>query len=161
MPPVMQPQANPAPSFGECIKLFFKNYVNFSGRSRRAEYWYIFLFQMIISTVLSALSSILAYVTNGNYVVSIIMIVLTYGWLLAIVIPDLALSFRRMHDIGKSGGYVFFGLIPIVGTILVIVWSATDSNPAPNQYGYSPKYTPGFTYEPNPAQQQVPPTYMQ
>jgi len=141
--------------------MFFKNYVNFSGRSRRAEYWYVVLFQFLVSFALGFLNGILTYLTDGNYVVGIIMSVLSYGWSLAILIPNLALGFRRMHDIGKSGGYVFFGLIPIVGTILVIVWSATDSNPAPNQYGYSPKYTPGFTYEPNPAQQQVPPTYMQ
>ena len=141
------PQPNPAPSFGDCIKLYFKNYVNFSGRSRRAEYWYVVLFQIIVSVALSLLSTALAALTDGNTVVSIIMSVLSYGWSLATIIPGLALTIRRLHDIGKSGVYILFALIPIAGSIILLVWEASDSKPEPNEYGYSPKYTPGFVYD--------------
>ena len=141
------PQPNPAPSFGDCIKLYFKNYVNFSGRSRRAEYWYVVLFQIIVSVALSLLSTALAALTDGNTVVSIIMSVLSYGWYLATIIPGLALTIRRLHDLGKSGLYILFILIPIAGSIILLVWEATDGTPEPNEYGYSPKYTPGFVYD--------------
>ena len=154
------PQANPAPSFGECIKLFFKNYVNFSGRSRRAEYWYVVLFETLVSVVLSALSGVLASVTDGSTVVTVITSILTYGFSLAVLIPGIALVIRRLHDIGKSGFYLFISLIPLVGSIILIVWCAKDSSPEPNQYGVSPKYTPGYSYEQAPSQQPpVPPVY--
>lgn len=162
--PVMPMQPNPSPSFGDCIKLFFKNYVNFSGRSRRTEYWYCVLFQMIVSIVLSILGSIITSITDGGTVGVVISSVLTYGWSLACFIPALALLIRRLHDIGKSGWYVLFSLIPLVGSIILIVWAAQDSVPEPNEYGVSPKYTPGFTYEqaqPQAGQPQPPvPPYM-
>ena len=142
-----QPQSNPAPSFMDCIKLYFKNYANFSGRSRRAEYWFVVLFQGIVAIVLSILSSILISITDGNSAVSIIFSVIMTGWSLACLVPSLALVVRRLHDLGKSGVYILFGLIPFAGGIILLVWEATDGSPEPNEYGYSPKYTPGFVYD--------------
>lgn len=54
--------------------------------------------------------------------------------------PNLAVGVRRLHDIGKSGFNLFWGLLPIVGVILLIVWWVKDSDPRPNEYGPSPKY---------------------
>ena len=140
-------QPNPAPSFGDCIKLFFKNYVNFSGRSRRAEYWYAVLFNLIVGIGISIISGIITAVSDGSTVGAVITSILTYGWYLATLIPGLALAVRRLHDLGKSGLYILFILIPIAGSIILLVWEATDGTPEPNEYGYSPKYTPGFVYE--------------
>ncbi|MBR2590302.1 MAG: DUF805 domain-containing protein [Clostridia bacterium] len=153
-------QANPAPSFIDCIKLFFKNYVNFSGRSRRAEYWYLVLLNVAISLGLSIFGSIITAIIRDasvTQVVSIIISVITIIWELACIVPSLALCVRRLHDIGKSGLYLLCILIPIAGPILLIVWYVKDSDPAPNEYGVSPKYTPEYSYNAEPT---VPPTYM-
>ena len=63
---------------------------------------------------------------------------------LAVLLPSLAVTWRRFHDIGKSGAFYFIGLIPLVGTILVLVWTCTDSMPGDNQYGPNPKEKPSY-----------------
>ena len=114
-------------SFGEAIKSCFSKYATFSGRARRSEYWYFFLFNFLIGFVLGLILQPLAYV-----------------YTLATLLPSLAVCFRRMHDIGKSGAYLLLALIPIVGAILLIVWFCQDSQPGSNTYGPNPKsvYTP-------------------
>jgi uncharacterized membrane protein YhaH (DUF805 family) len=99
-----------------------KKYVVFSGRARRKEYWMFFLINMIIATVLYLIS---------NFLYNI------YG--LAVLIPGLAVSVRRLHDIDKSGWWLLVGLIPVIGWIWLIVLAATDSQPGQNQYGPNPK----------------------
>lgn len=58
---------------------------------------------------------------------------------LAVLVPGMAVAWRRMHDVGRSGAYVFLSLIPVIGTILVIVWMCGDSQPGSNAYGPNPK----------------------
>lgn len=158
--PMMPMQANPAPSFIDCIKLFFKNYTNFSGRSRRAEYWYVVLFNAAVSFGISIFSSILTAIFRGSdavQVISIIFSVITIIWELACLVPSLALCVRRLHDIGKGGIYLLFILIPIAGPIILLVWYTKDSIPTPNEFGESPKYSPTYS---NSVNSTVPPTYM-
>jgi uncharacterized membrane protein YhaH (DUF805 family) len=112
--------------FDEAIKSFFNNYATFSGRARRSEYWFAFLFVFLALLAAQIVDLILFGTDIGLfYVVT----------LLGTFIPSLAVLWRRLHDIGKSGGFFFIALIPIVGAILLIVWLATDSQPAKNQYG--------------------------
>ena len=121
--------------FMDAVKKCFQNYVNFSGRARRAEYWYFMLFNFLISFGLSILGTLagqdrfLGTVFNG--------IASLYS--LAVFIPGLAVAWRRLHDIGKSGGYWFFILIPIAGPIILLVWLATAGNVGENAYGPDPK----------------------
>jgi uncharacterized membrane protein YhaH (DUF805 family) len=120
-------QGSAGMSFGDAVSKFFKDYANFKGRSRRSEYWYQYLFMTLV--------------LMGTSVLSALDMGLTYGIAaLAFLIPSLSTISRRLHDTGKSFGYFFFVLIPIVGWILLIVWLATDSNRGPNQYGNSVKY---------------------
>ena len=140
-------QPNPAPSFFYCVKLFFKNFVNFSGRSRRAEYWYWVLFRVVVQLVFGVLAGVLSALSYGSSVFAGIISAAFSLWALVCILPGLALNVRRLHDIGKSGVNILFGLIPIAGFIILLVWAVRDSNPEPNQYGESPKYTPGFSYE--------------
>lgn len=120
-------QGSPGMSFGDAVSKFFKDYANFKGRSRRSEYWFQYLFMTLV--------------LMGTSVLSALDMGLTYGIAaLAFLIPSLSTISRRLHDTGKSFGYFFFVLIPIVGWILLIVWLATDSNRGPNQYGNSVKY---------------------
>lgn len=120
-------QANPGVSFVEAIKLFFSNYTNFSGRSRRSEYWYFALFNVAVTVVLSMLPQSLSMI--GGL------------WSLATLIPGLALAFRRLHDIGKSGWWLLIPAIPVIGSIWLIVLEATDSQPGSNAWGVSPKFS--------------------
>ena len=117
-------------SFMEAVKNVFNNYANFSGRARRSEFWYFFLFNFLVSLVLS----ILQRATGAGF-----FGVLAGLYSLAVLVPGLAVGWRRMHDIGKSGAWYLIGLIPIVGTILIIIWGATDSQPGPNDFGPNPK----------------------
>lgn len=118
-----QPQAKPSVGFVDAIKLFFSNYTNFSGRSRRSEYWYASLFNFLVSLVLSFIPI--------PYLSSI--------WSLAVLIPGISLCVRRLHDVGKSGWWYLFNFLPIAGQIVLLVKFCTDSTPA-NQWGPNPKY---------------------
>ena len=114
--------------FTEAIQTCFSKYATFSGRARRSEYWYFFLCYTILTGILSFLarnSTVLGYVSG---VIEI-----------ALFIPMLAVSVRRLHDIGKSGWFYLIGLIPLVGFIIMIVWYCRDSAPGQNMYGPNPK----------------------
>ncbi len=104
-----------------------KKYAVFTGRARRAEYWYFILFNIIASVLLTFLDEVL-----GSGWLSTI-----YG--LAVLVPSLAVGVRRMHDIGKSGWWLFINIIPFVGWIWFIVLVVTDSQTGDNQYGPNPK----------------------
>ncbi len=105
-------------------------YADFKGRARRAEYWSFTLCTSIITGVFSLLNQITGW-----------SIFATIGGLisLALLVPGLAVAWRRLHDIGKSGGWYFIGLIPVVGWILLIVWFCKEGEPGENLYGEDPK----------------------
>ena len=105
-----------------------EKYAKFDGRARRAEYWSFALCSGVISSVLNLLGK------NGGF-----FSVLAYLFSLAILVPGLAVLWRRMHDIGKKGTWGLISLVPIVGWILVIVWCCRDSVPGANEYGPNPK----------------------
>ena len=116
--------------FGEAIQSVFSKYATFSGRARRSEYWYFVLLQVIVTAVLNGL-----YSATESVAFSTILVLFD----LALLVPSLAVCWRRLHDIGRSGAYYFFVLIPLVGWILLLVWMCQDSQPGANQYGPSPK----------------------
>ena len=111
-----------------------KQYADFSGRARRKEYWMFTLFNIIFIVVATVLDNVLG-LTAGE---------LPYGvfyflYALAILIPGLAVTVRRLHDVGKSGWMLLVVLIPLVGAIWLLILEVTDSNPGENQYGQNPK----------------------
>jgi len=117
-----------------------KKYVVFSGRARRKEYWMFLLVNVIIAVVLGILSGIFAGIdANSNTSIAPIFSVLSAVYSLAVLLPGLAVVVRRLHDIGKSGSWIFIGLIPLIGGIWLLVLMATDSQPGDNQYGPNPK----------------------
>ena len=116
--------------FGEAIQSVFSKYATFSGRARRSEYWYFVLLQVIVTAVLNGL-----YSATESVAFSAILVLFD----LALLVPSLAVCWRRLHDIGRSGAYYFFVLIPLVGWILLLVWMCQDSQPGENQYGPNPK----------------------
>ena len=125
-------------SFKDAIVSVFQNYVNFSGRARRSEYWYFVLFNFIVGFVLGFLGRLV----GGDSLFNPFQI-LSGLYSLAVLIPTLALCWRRLHDIGRSGGWYFIALVPLVGAILLLIWFCTDSQSGTNQYGPNPKESEG------------------
>lgn len=107
------------------------NYCNFKGRSSRSEYWWFALFNIIVGVVLGIVLGIIGVSEN---VINGISSLLT----LALFLPGLGLSVRRLHDIGKSGWWLFLALIPLVGAIILFIWYCKDSELEVNQYGPVP-----------------------
>jgi uncharacterized membrane protein YhaH (DUF805 family) len=112
-----------------------KKYAVFSGRSRRKEYWFFVLYVVIISIVLSAIDTII-----GAYNVSTGVGLLSGIFGLAVLIPSIAVSVRRLHDTDRSGWWILLGLIPIIGHIILIVFYVENSTPGTNRYGPNPKF---------------------
>ena len=117
--------------FIDCLT---KKYACFSGRARRQEYWLFVLFNLIASIIIGVIAGVLVSVTNVTafaYLGSI--------YNLAVLIPGLAVLFRRLHDTGRSGWWWLLAFIPIIGWIVLIVFCCLDSQPGDNQYGPNPK----------------------
>ena len=117
-------------TFTQAISSCLSKYATFGGRARRSEYWYFVLLQVIVTAVLNGL-----YSATESVAFSAILVLFD----LALLVPSLAVCWRRLHDIGRSGAYYFFVLIPLVGWILLLVWMCQDSQPGENQYGPNPK----------------------
>ncbi len=118
----------------------FENYANFSGRARRSEYWYFRLATTLIFFVfifLAVIASILGGVTLGLP----IAIGLFALYAIASLIPSLAVTVRRMHDLGKSGWNILISCIPLVGPIWFLVLLVTEGEHGENYYGPDPKST--------------------
>ena len=118
----------------------FKKYAIFSGRARRAEYWYFTLFNIIIKLILIVPAIIFA--AQGYTMVTIVLYGLYFLYILAVIVPHLAVTVRRLHDVGKSGWMLLIALIPIIGAIWLLVLLVKDSNPEENKYGSNPKALP-------------------
>ncbi|MDY0990381.1 DUF805 domain-containing protein [Flavobacterium sp. CFBP9031] len=118
----------------------FQNYSNFSGRARRSEYWYFRLATAVIFFVFIALAIIVSIIGGGflGFPVAIGLIAL---YSLIALIPSLAVTVRRMHDLGKSGWNVLISFIPLVGPIWFLVLLATEGEHGENYYGPDPKST--------------------
>ena len=110
-----------------------KQYANFSGRARRKEYWMFTLFNIIFIIVATVLDNVLGLATEAGIGVFYTL------YLLAIIVPSLAVAVRRLHDVGKSGWMILVGLIPIIGSIWLLVLYVTDSQQGDNQWGAYPK----------------------
>lgn len=106
------------------------NYCNFSGRSSRSEYWWYALFLFILNFVLGFILNAIFSQGTASIISGIVG--------LALFLPGLGLSVRRMHDIGNSGWWVLINLIPVIGWIYFIYLAAKDSVPTPNQWGPVP-----------------------
>lgn len=120
----------------EWYRLVLSKYADFNGRARRKEFWMFVLFNFIFSTVAVILDNALG-ITFGLMEVGYGPIYTIY--VLAVLIPSLAVTARRLHDTGKSGWLMLLALIPIVGGIIVLVFTILEGNAGANQYGPDPK----------------------
>ena len=111
-----------------------KKYAVFSGRSRRMEYWYFILFAAIISIVLNIIDGLI-----GAYDRTAGVGLLSSIFSLAILIPSIAVTVRRLHDTDRSGWWVLISLVPLIGWIVLLVFTVQESTPGSNMYGPNPK----------------------
>ena len=118
-------------SFGDAVKICLSKYVDFNGRARRSEYWWFFLFTVLVSIVASIIDAILGTDSGGTGLISGLAS-------LALLLPGLAVGVRRLHDTSRTGWWILIGLIPIVGWIILLVFYVQDSH-GDNKYGPSPK----------------------
>lgn len=135
-------------SFGESLTSVFNHYATFTGRARRSEYWWFFFAYGVVQSFFQLMQYALMYqayesgyplsfINNPAYTALSIMACIVF---LGLLLPSLAVTVRRFHDIGKSGWNILWILLPIVGVILVLVWMCQDSDVVTNKYGISPKY---------------------
>ena len=115
-----------------------KKYAVFSGRSRRMEYWYFVLFNIIVGVVLALIDMLL-----GTFSAVSNIGLLSGIYSLAVLIPTLAVMVRRLHDIDRTGWWILINLIPLIGTIVLLVFALTPGTPGSNSYGPDPKQATG------------------
>ncbi len=110
-----------------------KKYAVFNGRARRKEYWYFALFNVVVGIVLTLIDRMIG-TSNAESGLGLLSGIYT----LAVMVPSIAVSVRRLHDTDRSGWWLLLGLVPLVGSIILLVFFLQDSKPD-NQYGPNPK----------------------
>ncbi len=115
-------------NFTQAVSSGFSNYVNFSGRAIRSEYWYWILFIILGDIV----TSIIDWAIGTQVTTSL------FG--LATLLPNIAVAIRRLHDLDRTGWWILLSLIPIVGWIILLIWYCTRGTVGPNRFG--PDTTP-------------------
>lgn len=115
------------------VKAFMKmiaNFADFQGRTSREDYWWATLGCFLLGLVFGFIGGLLG--TIGSILAGLVS--------LALFVPELAMSVRRLHDINKSGFCLLFGLIPLVGGIILLIWAIKEGDADANNYGPNPKY---------------------
>lgn len=117
-------------SVAEAISSCFRKYASFSGRAVRSEYWYWYLFAAIVLFVFGAIDRMLypGPLEMGPFSYVNIAVVL------ALILPSLAVSVRRLHDIDRTGWWVLIGPT-VIGTLVLLYWACLPGTPGPNRFG--------------------------
>ena len=126
--------------FKEAIQTVYSKYATFQGRATRSEYWYFYLFFVIVDIALLYGSAIIGSIFNGieGFAEGMTVGTALYGiFALVSVIPSLAVGVRRLHDTNRSGWNLLWGLLPIIGAIILLIYFVQPSK-EDNQYGEQP-----------------------
>lgn len=108
------------------FKKGMRNYVNFSGRARRKEFWYFALVQVGLTVLAMIMDAIIFSAETGLFYIVVA---------LGLFLPSLAVTIRRLHDTSHSGWWFLISFIPLVGSILLLVYLVRDTTPETNQWG--------------------------
>jgi uncharacterized membrane protein YhaH (DUF805 family) len=111
----------PTMTFGEAVKTCFNKYADFTGRATRGEYWWWYVFTVLFSACCEIISPTLGALCS-----------------VVLILPSLAVAWRRLHDIGKGGGWWFIWLIPLVGIIILLIYLCRRSELSDNRFGPFP-----------------------
>jgi len=112
------------------MRMLKTKYATFEGRARRKEYWYFVLFFVIVQAAAAVVDGILF----DNVESGPVGLLVTLG----LLVPALAVAFRRFHDIDRSAWWLLIGLIPLIGFIITIYWAAQPGTKGPNRFGPDP-----------------------
>ena len=112
-----------------------QKFATFSGRARRQEYWLFYLDCIIVSSALSSLSLSLVHDIVANVIVTTVSV----AWTLFVIIPSLAVLVRRLHDTNRSGWWLLLYLLPVIGAIVLFVFTLLPGTVGENDYGDDPK----------------------
>ena len=105
-------------NFGQAVSHCLRHYATFNGRGSRSEYWWFMLFFVLVGAIASTVNERL-----GNLAV------------LLLLLPNLAVGARRLHDIGKSAWFLLLNFVPLVGMVILIWWACRKGDEAPNEFG--------------------------
>lgn len=109
------------------VAICLSKYATFEGRAARAEYWWFWLFNLIIGSVLAFIQGSLGQEIGIS----------DLYWL-AVLVPGLAVAVRRLHDTGRSGWYLLLVIVPLIGWIILLVWYCSKGEAGPNRFGPNP-----------------------
>jgi uncharacterized membrane protein YhaH (DUF805 family) len=123
--------------FGSAIKSFWTNYVNFKGRARRSEYWFIALFLLLANLATTVIDGAVFADNFGLFLEAGGWGPVGVIWSIAVFLPSLAVLVRRLHDTGRSAWWLLIGLVPLAGVIVLFVFTVFGSDPIANGYGPS------------------------
>lgn len=112
--------------FVDAVKTCFAKYATFQGRACRSEYWFFYLFFMLAYVV-----AMIVDMVAGVPIMSLILV-------LALLLPFLAVSARRLHDTDRSGWWLLISLVPLIGGILLLIWTCSRGTTGDNRFGGDP-----------------------
>ncbi|WP_289089525.1 DUF805 domain-containing protein [uncultured Bacteroides sp.] len=113
------------------MEIILGKYALFKGRAGRSEFWMFYLVYFIIGAVFSILMNLVASISFLYYIILVLQIIVILG----LLVPTLAVSVRRLHDIGKGGGWIFINLIPLIGSIWFLVLLIKEGEKVANRFG--------------------------
>ena len=116
-------------TFSQAIRSGFANYINFNGRAVRSEFWWWQLFTLLVAFAAGMVDGALNL--NADVISDL--------WALAILLPTLAVSVRRLHDIDMSGWWIFIMMVPLIGIVLLIAWWVGEGTLGYNRFGADPR----------------------
>ncbi|WP_175947934.1 DUF805 domain-containing protein [Burkholderia pyrrocinia] len=116
--------------FFDAIRSAFSKYASFEGRARRSEYWYFYLF----TTLVNMAAQVVGIALNTQLLPVILMCLILVG----ILLPSLAVSVRRLHDVDRSGWFILIAFVPVIGGIVLLIWSCSRGTIGVNRFGPDP-----------------------
>ncbi|MCB0917866.1 MAG: DUF805 domain-containing protein [Actinobacteria bacterium] len=142
--------------FGDAVRTCFSKYADFSGRAARPEFWYFFLFIVIIDVAFWLLLFVVAMLAgpSGNTAMALVSLVISVLWLvvtLALLVPQLAVLARRLHDTDKSALWILLAFIPF-GSLVLLFFCIQEGDSGTNLYGPPPGqggWDPSMPFDPN------------
>ena len=109
--------------FGQAISTCFRKFADINGRAQRSEYWWFFLFNLIVNIAGTTLF--------GDGLISVLIT-------LALIVPAISVGVRRLHDTNRTGWWMLAFIIPLLGLVLALFWLTKRGTVGPNQYGEDP-----------------------
>lgn len=120
--------------FQDAVRKALSNYANFSGRARRSEYWWFFLFVLLGNAILGLIDAALFGTAPDGSPVSLLGGIFS----LAMLLPNLAVGARRLHDIDRTGWWLLIALVPVLGALVLIFFFVQRGTDGPNRFGADP-----------------------